>query len=382
MMRICPQPSTLLPAVLGTACSGLMHSLVATTTPRIVAEFSTPHLYGWVNGAYFIASTLCLVITAPMADSWGASRTYLRGMLVYIVGTATAGLAPSMPLFLLGRTIQGTGAGTIVPATLLLVGELDEAVRARAFAILGMVQVVALLAGPILGSYAATGPGWRAGMLLLLPFASLAIIVGTLLIPRRQRRESVRTLLSLPTLLPRLPLATALRWFFLAAAAGALMAAVVTYLPWLLTAFHHVDTAMTAKLMLPCFVGAAFGSFAGGRLAQSHRGLPFCFSLVLAGIAAMIPASIAALSVGAAVICLGCAATFPIVMSAVQALSPVDQVATTSSWIQVGRHAGAALLVPLLGTFSGFSTTTSSLVMAVIAMSITVAALALARSSS
>lgn len=384
VLRACPH-AALIPAAVGMACSGLMHAMVAVMTPRIVSDFAAPGFYSWVNGTYFVFSLVFLVVGAPLADRWGARRSYACGLAIYVVGTVFAGLASSMLVFLLGRLLQGMGAGVVVPAALLVVGGMPEGERGRVFGVLGLVQVVAQVAGPLLGSYFAAGPGWRFGLLAVVPVAVCGVALALVLIPRTPRSTpaahgSHRWRLS--AVVPRVSAGVLTRFFVLSAIAGGLIAVAVTYLPWELDRLHGIDSAGMGLWLVPCFLAAAAGSLTGGMFSQSRWGLIVSFAVAASGVGVLGANSVVALSLGVALICGGCAGSLPMILSATQAVAPPDQVATTSSWVQLGRHAGAAVLVPAFGVCTRFSLGTASLCMVILALLLTAGGLVVARSSS
>lgn len=168
----------------------------------------------------------------------------------------------------------------------------------------------------------------------------------------------------------------------LSAIAGGLIAVAVTYLPWELDRLHGIDSAGMGLWLVPCFLAAAVGSLTGGMFSQSRWGLIVSFAVAASGVGVLGANSVVALSLGVALICGGCAGSLPMILSATQAVAPPDQVATTSSWVQLGRHAGAAVLVPAFGVCTRFSLGTASLCMVILALLLTAGGLVVARSSS
>ena len=146
------------------AASGIMQTLLANATPRIVDELAAPELYGLVAGSYLIASTVTLPLFAQYADRLGPRRIFVIGHLCFVIGTIAMVSAPSMPAFISARIMQGIGAGAIAPAALASLGLLlDEQARARAFSQLAVAQVVAnVVGGPIGGWFTDARAGAQA----------------------------------------------------------------------------------------------------------------------------------------------------------------------------------------------------------------------------
>ena len=95
----------------GMAASGIMQTLLANATPRIVDELAAPELYGLVAGSYLIASTVALPLFAQYADRLGPRRIFLTGHLCFVIGTIAMVPAPNMPAFITARIMQGLAIG-------------------------------------------------------------------------------------------------------------------------------------------------------------------------------------------------------------------------------------------------------------------------------
>lgn len=344
-------------ALVGMAVSALMQTYLATVTPTLVAELANPDAYGWVNGAYLVASVTLLVLSAAITDRVGPRRTYVAGMGLYVAGTVLVSVSPSMAGLLAGRVVQGCGARILVPAALSVVAMVSsDAVRGRAFGVMGLVQVLANVVGPVLGGWFAAGPGWRWGVAATIPLALIGLTLAALHIPRGgpipQRWWVLHRHDMFPVAAARLvtvPLAMA----FLA---GGLVLSVVTFAPWSLAALHGASAQQTGLLLVPLFVGSAVGSVLGSRLVSKPWGLSVAWLFAAAGVLVGLPNRPWAISAGAAVVALGCSMVLPIVLTTVQSRAPESQMAATSSLVQVARHAGSALLVPALGIWTTSAT--------------------------
>lgn len=62
---------------------------------------------------FVVASILGSALSARLLSGYGARSAYLVASLFFIVGAALCALAPSMPVMLIGRTVQGFGGGLI-----------------------------------------------------------------------------------------------------------------------------------------------------------------------------------------------------------------------------------------------------------------------------
>ena len=120
-----------------TAAGGLLVSLDVSVAnalmPAIGADFPGDGraAVSWVITAYAIVFAATLVPAGRIADRAGRRRTYLGGLAVFALGSVVCGLAPSLPVLVAGRAVQGLGAAAASPASLGLLlaatGDRDRA---------------------------------------------------------------------------------------------------------------------------------------------------------------------------------------------------------------------------------------------------------------
>lgn len=158
---------------------------VTTILPEIEADLGGIAWYGWVTTAFFLGTMIGIVFAGEQADRRGAGPPYLLGLVLFAIGLVIAGLAPSMPVLVVGRFVQGFGAGVVPAIGYVAIGRafsVEE--RPRMFAILSTAWVVPGLIGPVLAERITAAVGWRWVFLALLP---LVIGAGALVLPAMMR---------------------------------------------------------------------------------------------------------------------------------------------------------------------------------------------------
>ncbi|MBK6496281.1 MAG: MFS transporter [Gemmatimonadetes bacterium] len=167
---------TLVGLVLAMFLSAIEATVVATALPTIVHDLGGDARYGWVNIAYLLASTVAIPLYGKLADRHGRAPLLYVGLLLFALGSLVSGFAPTFDLLVLGRVIQGAGAGAIQPVTMTIVGDLWEVhERGKVQGIIGAVWGTSGAIGPLLGSLLATTIGWRWIFWINIPFALAAI---------------------------------------------------------------------------------------------------------------------------------------------------------------------------------------------------------------
>jgi len=123
---------------------------------------------------------------AALGDRFGRRRMYAAGLLVFVLGSALAALAPSAGLLIAARVVQGAGGAVLVPLTLTLISDaFPAAQRGTAIGIWGGVTGLGVAAGPIVGGAIVQGISWQWIFWLNVP---VGVVVAAL--ARLRLRES------------------------------------------------------------------------------------------------------------------------------------------------------------------------------------------------
>lgn len=158
---------------------------VATILPAVIADLGDLHLYGWAFSAFLLAQLVGIVTAGLLADERGPVLPFVLGLLLFAIGLLVGGLAPSMPVLIAGRALQGLGGGAISAVAYVAVGRgYDEASKPKMLAWLSTAWVVPGLVGPGLAGIMAESFGWRSVFLALVP---LPLITGFLAFPSLRR---------------------------------------------------------------------------------------------------------------------------------------------------------------------------------------------------
>ena len=88
--------------------------LTATTLPAAVGEIGGLRLISWAFALYLMGSIVAATAISACVASYGLRRTMVASTLLYTLGCAICAAAPTMPVLLVGRTVQGLGGGALV----------------------------------------------------------------------------------------------------------------------------------------------------------------------------------------------------------------------------------------------------------------------------
>jgi MFS family permease len=122
---------------------------VITIMPRVARDLGGLNLYGWVFSSFMLGSLIGTVVAGRQVDAAGPARPFVAGIALFVAGLTIAGLAPSMAVLVLGRVVQGLGAGAVPAVSYVVIGRsLPEELRPRMMAVLSTAWVVPGLIGP------------------------------------------------------------------------------------------------------------------------------------------------------------------------------------------------------------------------------------------
>jgi EmrB/QacA subfamily drug resistance transporter len=161
--------------LVGTLLASMEATVVGAAMPSVVEALGGLTLFPWVFTIYLLCQTITIPLWGRLADLVGRRSTYVAGVLLFLVGSAACGIAPSMKLLIAARALQGLGAGCLLPLTMTIFGDLypvDQ--RTRMQGAFSLVWGLSSVIGPAVGGAIVTHASWRWIFLLNLPIGLVA----------------------------------------------------------------------------------------------------------------------------------------------------------------------------------------------------------------
>mgnify|MGYP000281689803 CR=1 FL=1 len=169
--------------------SALDQTIVSTAMPTIIQQLNGLELYAWVTTSYLLASTVMVPIWGKLGDLYGRKLILIIGIAIFVGGSWLCGLAPTMPLLIAARALQGFVAGPMIPLSqALLLASYPRAMAGMAVALWSMTTLVAPVMGPLLGGWITDNFSWPWIFYINVPFG---IIAAFAVLGIYRHRESV-----------------------------------------------------------------------------------------------------------------------------------------------------------------------------------------------
>jgi EmrB/QacA subfamily drug resistance transporter len=175
---------------IGTFMTTLDSSIVNISLPAIAHSFGVPlsGVVEWVIIAYLVVIAGTLLTFGRLSDMIGRKPVFVAGLVIFTIGSALCGLAPSVVLLIVARCFQGLGGALIfAPSVALLTDAFPLRERGRAIGLNAVVVSVGISAGPALGGLITQYLDWRWIFYVNLPVGILGLLLAGRVLPAGHR---------------------------------------------------------------------------------------------------------------------------------------------------------------------------------------------------
>ena len=147
---------------LGILLHATNETMVATVMPAMVGELAGVQLVGWSLAIYELGAIVAGAAAGRLVSYVALRTNMVVAALLYAAGALICATAPSMPLFLTGRLIEGFGGGALVSLAFVSVERLfPRTIWPQLFGVMSAIWGVAAFSGPLLGAVMAELLSWR-----------------------------------------------------------------------------------------------------------------------------------------------------------------------------------------------------------------------------
>lgn len=183
--------------LLGMFVAILSSTIVSNALPRIISDLhGSQTSYTWVVTATLLAMTATTPIWGKLADLTSKKLLVQLALVIYVAGSALAGLSQNTSMLIGCRVIQGIGVGGLTAlAQVIMAAMISPRERGRYSGYLGATFALATVGGPLIGGVIVDTPwlGWRWCFYVGVPFAVVAIVIlqKTLKLPVVKREVTI-----------------------------------------------------------------------------------------------------------------------------------------------------------------------------------------------
>ena len=168
-------------------------TIVVVALDHIAGSLSTSYDEAtWVLTSYLVSNAIILPVSGWLASALGRKPFYMGCVVVFTISSLLCGLAPSLPLLILFRVLQGLGGGGLAPSAVSILRDtFPERQQGMVFALYGIVIVAAPALGPTFGGWLTDHYSWHWVFLINIPVGILALALsfGLLVEPETESRE-------------------------------------------------------------------------------------------------------------------------------------------------------------------------------------------------
>lgn len=166
--------------LLGLFVAMLSSTVVSNALPRIVSDLrGTESGYTWVVVATLLTMTASTPVWGKLADLFNKKLLVQTALVIFVIGSLAAGLAPDMGSLIAARAVQGLGVGGLTALVQVVIASIvSPRERGRYSGYIGAVFALATVSGPLIGGFVVDSAwGWRGCFFVGLPVALLAFVV-------------------------------------------------------------------------------------------------------------------------------------------------------------------------------------------------------------
>ncbi|MEQ7123521.1 MFS transporter [Actinopolymorpha sp. B11F2] len=182
--------------VLGSGIAFLDSTVVTIALPAISRDLGGGLVVQqWVVDGYLLTLSALLLLGGVLGDRYGRRKVFTLGLVAFTIASLACGLAPTGPVLVAARLVQGVGGALLVPGSLSLI---DASIRGEdrgaAVGLWAGLTGVSSAIGPFLGGWLVDAASWRWVFLLSLPFTAAALWVTLRHVPESRDPAAPRRL--------------------------------------------------------------------------------------------------------------------------------------------------------------------------------------------
>lgn len=158
----------------------LNQTLLNVALPKMMEDLGiTAATVQWLSTGYMLVNGVLVPISAYLIEKFTTRKLFTTAVVLFLIGTVIAALAPSFGVLLTGRLVQAAGAGILMPLmsiVVLTIFPVEE--RGKAMGLMGLAMIFAPAIGPTLSGWVVEHYSWRVLFYIVIPISIISLIYG------------------------------------------------------------------------------------------------------------------------------------------------------------------------------------------------------------
>ena len=163
----------------------LILGMITPVLPYISKDLQINSAYtAYVSVLYTLGAAVLAPMMGRLGDLFGMKRILTLGLFLFACGCLCIGIAPSLPVVLAGRFLQGLGFACTTPTCMAFVGRfIPRAESGKAYSIFGAVCTGGCIFGPTIAGFICTTLGWRYVYYGGAVWVAIALVIAMVIMP-------------------------------------------------------------------------------------------------------------------------------------------------------------------------------------------------------
>ncbi len=178
---------------IGVLMGALDIAIVGPALPAIQKQFNIDErTVAWIFAVYVLFNLVGTPLMAKLSDTMDRRKIYILDVFLFAIGSLIVALSPNFSILIVGRSIQGFGAGGIFPVASAVIGDtFPEDKRGSALGLIGAVFGIAFIIGPAIAGVLLL-LSWHWLFIINIPIAIVIILLTFKFIPVAEKKQSAK----------------------------------------------------------------------------------------------------------------------------------------------------------------------------------------------
>ncbi|MEH7418574.1 DHA2 family efflux MFS transporter permease subunit [Neobacillus drentensis] len=164
--------------MLGAFVAILNQTLLNVAIPHIMNDLGvSANTVQWLSTGYMLVNGILIPVTAYLIEKFGTRKLFIAAILLFTLGSLVCSLSINFTMLMIGRVVQASGAGIIMPLLMTVFFALfPPEKRGKAMGLMGVVMIFAPAIGPTLSGWLIGHYSWRLLFDIVIPIGVIDLI--------------------------------------------------------------------------------------------------------------------------------------------------------------------------------------------------------------